>query len=142
MAPFSEGKDTKVAAQSLTACASPLGPSVTPTASASLLMPACILCRDSLSKMMSFAWALTCREGWAPVISQTGRCSSICYRVASYSGTASMEEELYHMQPLPMPLSSELCACCQWPAKVLLCAPAQSRWHLLHQHVNTSSCHA
>ncbi len=34
---------------------SPLGPRVTPTASASLLMPICIFLRDSLSKIISFA---------------------------------------------------------------------------------------
>ena len=43
----------------------PLGPSVTPTASASLLMPSCILFRDTLSKMMSFGVAAaTCGAGW------------------------------------------------------------------------------
>ena len=39
---------------------SPLGPSVTPTASASLLIPFCILRLDSLSKTMSFDTACTC----------------------------------------------------------------------------------
>ena len=39
----------------------PLGPNVTPTASASLLMPACIRLRESLSKIISLASArVTC----------------------------------------------------------------------------------
>ena len=39
---------------------SPLGPRVTPTASASLLIPICIFLRDSLSKMISFAAERIC----------------------------------------------------------------------------------
>ena len=42
-------------------CRSPLGPRVTPTASATLLMPSCSFFRDALSNQISFASArVTC----------------------------------------------------------------------------------
>jgi len=47
----------RVASFSLSFSHSPRGPRVTPTASASLLMPSCMRLRDSLSKTISLASA-------------------------------------------------------------------------------------
>jgi len=62
------------------ACRSPLGPRVTPTASATLLMPSCSFFRDALSNQMSFASArVTCMHdrGQSNARPPHSRCSKL-----------------------------------------------------------------